>query len=909
VHRRGYRIVCRVEQVEDTNEQETQKRPPPTDPATRGESRPARYRPFALAGALALVIALVIAHQLPSAPSPTTGGPGPSAVDERAIVAVTVFPTQKEVPDWVAPAALELLTRLLASDERVLVLRGEKLGLDAIPADARWQHAMRELLGAPVAVSGYWRMSGDEILLDYNLIELDTGRQLHGGQLPGTISALDSLMTLVADDLRDALQLPPASKPAQWLAITSSQRQAYWQGLADLGRSDFRAAAEQLQPLHEELQHPAWLAPATARALRLSGQPEAAREVLSSAMDAPDVLRGLGASLRLRAEMARLEHDPAEATGALRALTALFPDETDLLLELATAELDSLDGDAARRTMVRLEQHSLLRHDPRLKLLQARLARLEGDFDQAISLATSAVTDAERFDLAELAVQSVLELAGIQQSMTRLEEASETLDRFLQQWQSELTAENRLVIALRRVALDRMRGHFVPALERLHAIETEYANGSGLPRMQVERALIESEQGHFRQAMEILSATEPHIRAQADPELAVAFFSARGRVAAEQGLAQEARTDFAEAFEIARRTGQAHHLAGLQVNAGLMLARQRRFEEAERLWEDAMKVFEKIGDGRGQALCLSNLAASAAARGLDQRALELNQQGLDLFRRLDMSSHVARTTYNLGLLARRQGQLRDAVDLFDEASRSFLSSGSLTMVVAAGTRRADALTALGRYGEAEDVLAEIAPYYEEATDLHRGDWHATHARLRRWTGDIDGARDALLQAKALRRQSGSADWLASTELERLEIELLAGTSPGDVLRESEQQLRRVMPLDQPRLKAKAFAMVAEALVVQQRHEEARIQLREARAALSGMPDVLVEIRLDWLEAWAADEADRYQHLQELARRARDLELGSRMQLLKSVLDIQPAAARENPVPVPSYASNHHTLTP
>jgi DNA-binding winged helix-turn-helix (wHTH) protein/tetratricopeptide (TPR) repeat protein len=903
VHRRGYRVICPVEMIRQAPSTSPKPHhllsPQPAAPATRRG-----MVAWVLATVFALGLVLVGSLTLSERPESSPDSSRPTG-EHRAIVALTIFPGQDEVPEWVAPAALELMTRLLANDDRVLVLRGENLGLDVLPPGARWQHAMRDLLGAPVAITGHWRMSGDELRLDYNLIELDSGRQIHGGQLPGSITALDSLIAQVADDLRAALELPATSVPGQWHAITPEQRRAYWQALAELGRSNYPAAAEQLESLYEELHQPAWLAPVAARALRLSGQPAAARRILTAAMDAPDTLRGLGASLRLRAELARLEHDPAQAAAALRALTALFPDEADLLLELATAELDGLDGESARRTITRLQAHRLLGHHPRLKLLRARLARLDGKNDRAVTLAKSALTDAENHQLPELAVQSILTLVDISQARAELNQAAELLSDFSAQWHGMLSPDQAFSIELRQVALDRMRGQFTMAQQRLDRISGEPRNETRHLETIVERALIESEKGQFAAASDTLAAIESRIHALAEPRLGVAFFSARARIAAEQGRAEDARADFGQAFDIARRTGQAHHLAGLQVNAGLMLARQRRFDEADRLWQEALSVFEQIGDTRGRALCLSNLAASAAARGLDQRADELNQQALDLFRQLDMNSHVARTSYNLGLLARRQGRFHHAAELFEEASRNYLAGGSHSLAVAAGTRQADTLVALGRYDLAQETLERLEQYRDQATALHQADWHATRARLLRWTGDLDSALDELDQATELRRESGSPEWLAVSQLQRLEIDLLSGASAADILFQSERQLHRINTLNQPRLHAQALAMVAEALLVQGRHDEARIQLREARAALTGMPDALVDIRLDWLEAWAADETERSQRLQELAERVRGMDLDSHLLLIQLALDPSTLdSANDSPLLLPVYATHH-----
>jgi DNA-binding winged helix-turn-helix (wHTH) protein/tetratricopeptide (TPR) repeat protein len=907
VHRRGYRMVCHVERQ---NVPPSSAQPmTPEDPKGSLWWRKTSVHGLA-ATSVGLVFVAVIAlgiHFRDHEPPPPSTEASIQVGQARAIVALGAFPAQADVPEWLPPAALELLTRFLASDERVLVLRGESLGLDDLPPGARWQHAMRDLLSAPLAITGYWRRNAaDELLLDYNLIELDSGRQFHGGQLPGSIETLDKLLATAADDLRAALDLPAISVSGGWHDIEPQQRRAYWQALADLNQGHYSRAAEQLTVLAAELNHPGWLAPVLARALRLSGRHSEARKVLAAAVDTPDILRGLGASLRLRAELARLDHDPTSAAAVLRALGALFPDEGNLLLELATAELDDLDGASARRTIERLQTHPLLQRDPRLKLLSSRLAQLDGKGEQARTLAESALADAEHHQLPGLAVEAVIALAGIHQSRGELSQASRQLEDFQHRWSTRLTREQRLSLYLKHAAALRMRGQFDAAEQVLAGAENEASSEPEVLRTAVERALIESEKGKFAQAEAALAAIEDRIRDHADPGLEVAFFSARGRIAAEQGHAEAARLDFAEAFVSARRSGQSHQVAGLQVNAGLMLARQRRFEEADKLWEEALEVFEQIGDKRGEALALSNLAASAGARGLEQRGTELNYRALELFRELDMNSHIARTSFNLGLLAGRQGRFSDADRLFKEAMSHYQDAGSITLAVAAGTRRADTLVALGHFDEAHQQLDQLADYLPQATPLHQADWHASRVRLNKWTGNAEAAAQALRAASELRLASGSPEWIAAGELQRLELDLLTGSSPDEILHQAERQLREISAMNQPRLRAQALALVAESLLMQQRKHEARIQLREARAALSGMPDVLVDIRLDWLEAWTAEGPDRRQRLEQLAARVRSMELDSRLLQVELALDPdQSRQADRRPVLVPAYAVKQH----
>jgi hypothetical protein len=126
---------------------------------------------------------------------------------------------------------------------------------------------------------------------------------------------------------------------------------------------------------------------------------------------------------------------------------------------------------------------------------------------------------------------------------------------------------------------------------------------------------------------------------------------------------------------------------------------------------------------------------------------------------------------------------------------------------------------------------------------------------------------------------------------------------------AEQVLRNDATGAQPRLRAQVLALIAETYLQQGRLDEARIELREAHSALAGMPDVLVETRLAWLDAWAAGSPEREVRLENLARRMEELELNGRLEQLRQAL--QPATEPIGEQPrvglLPQYVFN--TLNP
>ena len=298
VHRRGYRLICPVERVSDNS---VKRGVSAATPCRDSDTLPARprgmriTRPWLAALAMLAVLAAVLVMFRPQ-PAPESSESAPATDDlTRASIALGLFPHQDTVPDWLPSAALELITRLLASDERILILRGESLGLDNTSPGARWQHAVQDLLNAPLALTGHWRSADAEhLVLDINLIELAGGRLVHGGQFVGRLDDLDALIAHASDDIRSALNLPRATASPGWQQLPGEQRRRYWQALSALNLGRYEQAADKLLSLYHGLDEPAWMAPTLARALRLSDQPDLALPILQQALRSPEVLGGAG---------------------------------------------------------------------------------------------------------------------------------------------------------------------------------------------------------------------------------------------------------------------------------------------------------------------------------------------------------------------------------------------------------------------------------------------------------------------------------------------------------------------------------------------------------------------------------------------------------------------------------------
>ena len=619
--------------------------------------------------------------------------------------------------------------------------------------------------------------------------------------------------------------------------------------------------------------------------------------------------------LRRQAEVALARHDPAAAAAHLRALSLLLPAESTLTLQLAEAELDALQGDQARRTLSLLAAKPELTDHPRLLLLQARLASIDGDLAQAERLAEAARQQAFSLDQAEdyVAAARIQALASRRQG--HLEQAVSRLEEAINAPISGLEGSLRLGLMIELGALHREQGQLDRARGWLVQAESLLETEQEQLTWQIEQSLVLSSDGQPQAAWDALQSAADRVARMASPPLELAWLNALGQVGIEVGELEAALDAFERGFALARASGQAYQVAGLQINTGSLLARRDRFEEAERFWQQALETFEQIGDRRGRATALGNLAAAASAQGHNTRATTLNQQALTEFRALELDGPKARTAFNLALIASRQGELDQAELLLQEAQEAYQRLGHVDMVLHVGAVRVDHRLLAGDLLLAGALLDELEALGASASPLRRGAVLASRGRFYQWHGDLPAARRAFEAAREQRLESGQPGWVATSDLELLQLAMLEDGDPWALRVQALALADRFDAMQQTRAAARARLLAAEALLSQGETEAARQELSAIRGDLLQFADTSLALDLAWAEAWAAREEERIPRLESLARQAlakgylgklaqidaglaaRDLSLAS---LLPDHADAR-AADDRLPVKLPAYA--------
>lgn len=155
-------------------------------------------------------------------------------------------------------------------------------------------------------------------------------------------------------------------------------------------------------------------------------------------------------------------------------------------------------------------------------------------------------------------------------------------------------------------------------------------------------------------------------------------YALRGRFADGHALAEQA---------LAR--ARSPRIRGMLLqNRGVLAARARDFDAAERWFAESIAAFREANFERGLAAALTNAAAAALDAGDPARALHLAGEGADVAMRIQAFDYVVLALQNKGEALAGLGRLDEAESMLGRTLGHFASSGDVL-------RQAECLEILG----------------------------------------------------------------------------------------------------------------------------------------------------------------------------------------------------------------------
>jgi tetratricopeptide (TPR) repeat protein/DNA-binding SARP family transcriptional activator len=200
-------------------------------------------------------------------------------------------------------------------------------------------------------------------------------------------------------------------------------------------------------------------------------------------------------------------------------------------------------------------------------------------------------------------------------------------------------------------------------------------------------------------------------------------------------LAWQFSLDLAEGVDAFARGAAANNLGSLLVHIG-------EYDDAQPLFETALRCAEDSGSDLGVSAVLNHLARIEVSRGRFPRALELFQQSLEAARRAGSVAHEAASMHRMGVTYRACGQptqaakwLYQALAACEAVNDTHGTGGTLAELGALLAERGDKINAIGHGEQAVALLEEI-------NDLAGA--RSARIRVAQTHLDLDGDHEAAL---------------------------------------------------------------------------------------------------------------------------------------------------------------------
>jgi eukaryotic-like serine/threonine-protein kinase len=320
------------------------------------------------------------------------------------------------------------------------------------------------------------------------------------------------------------------------------------------------------------------------------------------------------------------------------------------------------------------------------------------------------------------------------------------------------------------------------------------------------------------------------------------------------GELEDAKFSYAAAQKTFIDSGDLDEAALVSMNIGLVLAKQGQLEGARAKMEEAGKVFRSRGDQARLAATLVNLAEGVyQPQGEFPKAEALFQEALAIFNQIGELDALPEVTFDIAQSEERQGKLREADELLQGLVEQLRRDGKKNLL-------GDALDSQGSVAEARGNMQAALQHDREAVALFRdmGD-KEQYARAERQLGpallihgDTEGATQALNDALKTDRDIQAKAEIALDQVALAEVFLEQRRSQDlNTVRAALDELRLEKMTDD---EIEAEIVMARSLIQEQKTLAASETLRRVRAlsAKSYNPTVRFDAALAAARLYAAE---------------------------------------------------------
>jgi serine/threonine protein kinase len=339
----------------------------------------------------------------------------------------------------------------------------------------------------------------------------------------------------------------------------------------------------------------------------------------------------------------------------------------------------------------------------------------------------------------------------------------------------------------------------------------------------------------IRQGLEHQNTAEPHAAEASFEEARHLYQSAGNMAGVSEALTKEgdlftdegdfvrARSNYESALAIAHNSGDQQRAGVVLANLGFMLGRQGDIVGKRKNYESALEVFRKIDDKRHIATILKNLGNLESGANSTTRY----EQALTIFKEIGYRPGAASTLDDLGVELDASGYLAAARKAFEEELSMWREVSDKSFAGAPILAKFN----LGCVLDEQGHLSEGRQQFEDSFRLTKelkgsvppGALYV-FGQLLLDQGELAEARRVTEEALALAYKSGNHEDIGGARLTIAKVALEEGHAP-EAESQARQALEQFQLQNQSLNQSRAAAVLAVALVAQQKFREARNTLR------------------------------------------------------------------------------------
>ena len=625
---------------------------------------------------------------------------------------------------WISTALSEMLATELASTERVRVVANETVTQVThdlkVPESQSYARDTLDHLRANLKVDyfvagSYLSPEDSSVRVYVRLQDARSGQIVAASSGTGSATQLPSLVNEAVDELLRRTDWKDVARGRSQGALepyaNSASTRLHAQGLERLGNFDTTRARDLFEQAvaadpKNPLAHSAY-----SRALTALGYEEKAQ---AEAKLAYDLSWSLPREERLSIEGLYHEalHDWLPAMATYRTLWELFSDNPEYGLRLARVQdLGARPKEAIDTLNALRARQGNNRADPRIDLEESRATGLQSDYQGELSASSHAYESAARLKARLLMASALQEKGDALYGLDRNDEALpayESAEAIYREMGNDFGAAS---ILHREGRLYWKKGDYQGQFEynqRALAMFEKIGNKSAIPTVLQSLALARRGRGDLEGSLALLGQSIAVNRELGQKKALSGALNNAGNILRRLNRADEARRDFEECLDIAVQLNDRDQIARSHVTLESIDFDEGNLGSAAEHLREALKIVDGQADSLVRTAVLQHQGDVERARGDLSAARKTYESALGTSRRMKAEQYTADSETQLADIVREQGDYQGAYRYLAEAKSYYVRQNQKAELLEAGLVEARVHIAEGGSPGTRTMIEELA---------------------------------------------------------------------------------------------------------------------------------------------------------------------------------------------------------